>query len=59
MPRLNLDIDRSVFEQFKENCKRKGRSMSDTVRQLIDEWNSAVQYEEYVRKVVNGSKRDS
>lgn len=59
MPRLNLDVDSNVFEQFKENCKLKGRTMSDMVRQLIDEWNSAVQYEEYVRKVVNGSKRDS
>ena len=59
MPRLNLDLDRKVFERFKKNCLEAGRSMSDTVRQLIGDYNHAVEYEKYVEQVINGKQRDS
>ena len=38
MARLNLNLNDEIYKRLKEEASREGRSVSDVVRVLVNEW---------------------
>ena len=52
MARLNLDVKDSIYFEFQVHCSDDGRSVSDVVRQLVLDFNSAKRREKYDAKMM-------
>ena len=57
MPRLNVDVEREIYDEFKSNCESEDRSISSILRVFIIGWNSDKRVERELKKRSLGANR--
>ncbi len=56
MARLNLDVKGSIYAEFQDHCADDGRTVSDVVRQLVVDFNSAKRRAKYESKMMEAER---